>query len=214
MAKTRDPETPLIKRIGLSNVIAILALIIASPSFIDYVRSAATSAEIEVFAPTDAEFRTSDLVIERTGNGTPRYHENTTSLMVDDATNSKMTYAIVPVSYINRGDAGDDLVVESERLRIEIGGSEFYYRSAFTTMIAPRLLSSWLGDTESRLSMTLSGGIHRSDEVVFVPEGAGQQWAAFAEMLNDDRNAEITITLEVATESGKVFVSAPMPSVC
>ena len=73
-------------------------------------------------------------------------------MMVDVRTGSLLTYVIVPVSYINRGDSGEDFVVLYERLKVAIGESTIYFRSAYTTMIAPRELSSWLGDIESRFA--------------------------------------------------------------
>ena len=191
------------------NWIAIVALIVASPPFISFVQRAATQPTIDVFAPTDVDFRTADLIMRRTDDGTRQFHRDGTTPAVDESTEKQTTYVIIPVSYINRGDAGEDFVVLYERLQITIGKSTIYFRSAYTTMIAPRELPSWIGNTESRLASTLSGGMLRSDEVVFVPVDQEHEWGAFVALLTTHRSEQITIVLEVATGSRGIFRSAP-----
>lgn len=193
----------------LSDAIALGALLIALPSFGDLVVRKVTVADIELLSPNQVNFRPRDFEPVRNKEGEKIGHRDDESPVFAAATGKLPTYAILPVSYVNRGDAGEDFLISQEKLHVTIGGSSFTYDAAYTTALLPRRTETWIGDIMPRLPAVLSGGRARSDEVVFVPKGDPVSWDDYLKMLTGNRGGMIEITLEVKTLSGKSFRSAP-----
>ena len=193
----------------LSDVIALGALLIALPSFVDLVIRRVTVAEIRLLSPDQVNFRTKDYKQVRNDKGERMSHPDDGSPAIADATADLPTYAILPLSYINRSDAGEDFLISQEQLSVKIGSTSFTYDAAYTTALVPRRSASWIGETMPRLPAVLSGGRARSDEVVFVPSGDPISWDDYLKILTNNRGGMIEIMLEVKTFSGKSFQSSP-----
>ena len=196
------------KLFKISDVIALGALLIALPSFVDLAIRKLTVSDIKILSPDQVNFRANDLVQKRNEAGERLSHVDGNPA-IDEETADLTTYVILPLSYINRGDAGEDFLISLERLHVKIGNNSFTYDAAYTTALVPRRSESWIGKTLPRLPAVLSGGRARSDEVVFVPNHDAHSWADFVKILTNHRDDTIQIILEVRTLSGKSFQSTP-----
>ena len=204
----------LTERFKISDRIALFALLIALIPFLDLISRKVTVADIEVLPPIRVNFRTSDLAYKGKIDGEiQRHRDDGTGIVSKEETGDLSTYAILPLSYINRGDAGEDFLVPLEQLQVKIDNQSFMYDAAYTTKMVPRKSPSWIGETSPRLPAVLSGGRARSDQVVFIPTVSGNadalSWVKFIEILTEHREDMIQIVLEVKTLSGKVFQSVP-----
>ena len=201
----------LVSRLTLSDLISIVAVCIALGPLVDLVVRKLTAPEIEILPPPQVEFRTEDVVRMRDNAGRVLSHDGSSANpVIDRSTAGKMsTYVVLPLSYINRGDVGEDFLVPHERLRMKLGNKSYMYIAAYTTAIVPRAQQSWIGDPSPRLPAILEGGRARSDEVVFVPNGYAFTWADFLDALKNHQNNTIKLTLEVETVSRRTFASMP-----
>ena len=197
------------RRITTGDVIAALALILALPAFIDFATRKLTVPEIEILPPAKVDFRTSELVIKKNDEGIALGHRDG-GPAIDESTSGLQTYTIMPLSYINQGDSGEDFLISTETVEVRVGTTTLVYDAAYETEIVPRMLGSWIGDTSPRLPGVLEGGRARSDEVVFVPtSGDGQTWKEFLAALSGTKGGEITVVLKVHTVSGNSYSSQP-----
>ena len=196
------------KQFRIADGIGIGALIVALVPLGDLIMRNITVAEIEVLPPAHVDFRTKD-VVRKTNEYGHRLSHLDGKPVIDKTTLELSTYAILPVSYVNRGDAGEDFLIPLERLSVKLGDNVFMYHAAYTTEIVPRPLSSWIGETSPRLPAVLEGGRARSDEVVFVLKDAQLTWKDFISDLENSRDDTISIMLEIGTLSGEIFRSPP-----
>ena len=191
-----------------SNVIAFLALIVALPPFLDWLFRTMSDPKVQVLPPAQVDFRTKNLHQELTDGRHATYHPDGAPV-IDVGTATLPTYVILPLSYMNLGDVGEDFLVVSERLHVKLGDDTHLFTSAYTTSIVPRPQSSWIGDTMPRLPTVLEGGRARSDEVVFVPEDTrtALKWSSFLAALKENPGAFVDIRIEIKTLSGEPFWS-------
>ena len=143
----------LTERFKISDRIALFALLIALIPFLDLISRKVTVADIEVLPPIRVNFRTSDLAYKGKIDGEiQRHRDDGTGIVSKEETGDLSTYAILPLSYINRGDAGEDFLVPLEQLQVKIDNQSFMYDAAYTTKMVPRKSPSWIGETSPRLS--------------------------------------------------------------
>ena len=191
-----------------SNLIALGALIFTVLPFYDLVVRKWTAASIEILPPSQVDFRAKDVQQKMDDKGQKFIHPDD-SPVIDNVSKKFSTYVILPLSYINRGDAGEDFLIPLERLHVNLGEDSFVFSAAYTTAIVPRKQSSWIGDTSPRLPTVLEGGRARSDEVVFITNNATLNWEDFIENLRKHPDKKIQIKLNIETLSGEVFHSTP-----
>ena len=196
----------------IGDKIALFALFITMLPLFDLVQRKITIPEIEVLPPPQVDFRTSDVVRKRNKDGRLLAHPDGSPAISESETENKTTYVIIPLSYINRGDTGEDFLIPLEKLHLKLGEDSFMYKAFYSTTLVSKPSESWLGNPWPRLPAVLEGGGARSDEVVFVPQDkeSAIPWTEFINKLKEQqKDATIEIRLEVVTLSGKVFQSLP-----
>lgn len=192
--------------------IALFALVVAMLPLFDLVHRKVTIPKIEVLPPTQVEFRTNDVVRKLDDFGQILGHQDGSPVIVESETGNNITYIVVPLSYINRGDPGEGFLIPLEKLYMKLDEDLLVYESYYTTEIVSKPSPSWLGDPGTRLPAMLEGGSARSDEVIFVPQDKDSvmQWTKFIKKLEEQqKDSTIEIILEIVTHSGKVFRSPP-----
>lgn len=204
------------RRLTLSNVIALIALIVAALPLSELISRWLNEAAIEIIPPVTISFRTQDVLRKMDSKGMPISRPRDSSPIIRAETKHLPMYPILPLSYRNSGDSGEGFVIRKELLTVKIGGRSQEFVSKYTTAIVPRLQSSWIGDTSPRLPTFLEGGEARSDEVVFVPPPTIKRgslnseltWDSFIGALQEHRGEALQISLALETLSGKIFQSA------
>ena len=179
--------------------IALAALVVAAPPFVDWVIRMTEKADLYMIPPDVVELR-----------GVPWYDESPTEperrIIFPDKTRDTLVFVVAPVSYSNTGNHLDAFIVEKEILKIYTGSGDVVFEGeAFydTVILNAETRHWWLGDIETWLPFALLGGEIRSSQVVFAPTISCQDCTvgAMFDRLTSDKNGIYKVNIEVTARA-------------
>lgn len=180
---------------SVENWLAIIAILIATPPFIDWIATMARQAHLVLRPPPIVDLR-----------GTPS--ANAEGGIDEVGSLASPLALIMTIAYYNTGDPGDHIWVDREIVTL-LGpdGSVLARTRGYYDTEVVQGASTWFGNITPWTPRVVPGGAYRANEVVFVQETSEPfRFQDFLDVVDEaEPGASLTIRMEVETLSTTPF---------